>query len=181
MDGPRFDRLARSVTEGSSRRGVLRSFAATALGLTMARLTGAVEAKNRKKKKIKRNSFGCVNVGSFCKNAGQCCSGICQGKKGKKKCQAHDASTCAVGQTIDDCGGANVLCTASGGDPGVCVTTTGNAAYCATSLDCFPCKRDVDCEPFCGQGAACLPCAGECAAVGNTACAGAGGVACDFV
>jgi hypothetical protein len=181
MDGSRFDRLTRTFTEGSSRRGVLRGFATTALGLTMTRLTGTVAARNRKTKKIKRNGFGCVNVGSFCKNAGQCCSGICQGKKGKKRCKAHDASTCQAGQISTECGAAaDVACTASSGDAGKCTTTTGNAEYCLADGECFPCKKDADCQAFCGPQAACIPCADDCEETGGTACVGANEGDCGF-
>jgi hypothetical protein len=182
MDATRIDRSIRTLTQATGRRAAVRSLGTSGLAMLAAlRFPMSMEArKKRKQKKITRNTFGCVNVGGFCKNGGQCCSGICQGKKGKKHCQAHDARTCEAGQTIAECGGAKVQCTTSGGDPGECVTTTGNAAYCATSFDCFPCKKDVDCEPACGAGAACLPCAGACADVGSTLCAGAGGDVCDF-
>jgi hypothetical protein len=172
MDSVRFDRLTRSVSTVLSRRTL-----AGALGLgALVRpdLADAKKHKKRKKKKIKRNDFGCVNVGGFCKNSGQCCSGICSGKKDKKKCQAHDASTCQVGQTFTQCGGAeNVGCTSTGGNTdSTCVTTTGTAAYCAGAATCAPCKTDADCEAVCGAGAACFPCAAECPDDGGTACAG---------
>src|SRR4051794_8512906 len=124
MDSVRFDGLARSVSTMLSRRTL-----ASALGLGALALPGLAEAKkkhhHKKKKKVKFNDFGCVDVGRFCKNNDQCCSGICEGKKDKKKCQAHDESTCQAGQ--DSCAGSPELCTTSAGGPGQCVQTTGNA------------------------------------------------------
>src|SRR5437867_559955 len=128
MDARHFDRWARPLVEGASRRDAI--VAALLGSVALARGGSGVMAKKqkhkRKRKKITRNSFGCVNVGGFCKNGGQCCSGICQGKKGKGKCQAHDASTCQPGQTSEECGGAaDIACTTGAGDPnGTCVTTT---------------------------------------------------------
>jgi hypothetical protein len=179
MDTDRFDSLTRTFATVLSRRAIAGALGLGALALPD--LAGAKKKrKNQSKKKVKFNDFGCVNVGGFCKKAGQCCSGICKGKKGKKKCKAHDGSTCVAGQTIVACGGALVVCTTSGGGFGSCLTTTGNAPYCSVSFDCFPCKKDIDCEPICGQGAACLACGEVCAAVGGTMCAASGGLGCDF-
>jgi hypothetical protein len=173
VDCNRFDRLTRSFSTLLSRRTF-----ASALGLGALSLPSLADAKkkhhrkhkkHKHKKKVKRNDFGCVNVGKFCKNNGQCCSGICQGKKGKKKCKAHDESTCQPGQDV--CLGIEVECITTLGDSGACVRTTGNASYCFASGDCFPCTRDPDCESTFGAGAACIVCA-ECAITGNTACVG---------
>jgi hypothetical protein len=151
MDDAHFDRL--------TRRYVLGGLAA-ALGLGTARLPDVAHA--RKRKKVKFNAFGCVDVGRFCKKAGQCCSGICQGKKGKKKCRAHDADICSSGDGNAFCNPDSpnpVACTTSTGN-GVCRTTTGNAGFCVEGGDCFPCTKDAECVPFCGAGAACFACAG---------------------
>src|SRR5581483_12329817 len=43
---------------------------------------------------------GCAKVGKSCKQADQCCSGICTGKHGKKKCRGHGAGTCQRSQDI---------------------------------------------------------------------------------
>jgi hypothetical protein len=174
MDSDRFDGLTRSVSTLLSRR----SFA-SALGLSTLALPALVEAKkkhkHKKKKKVKLNDFGCVNVGDFCKNNGQCCSGICQGKKGKGKCQAHNESTCQPGQDV--CTVPAVDCTSETGDPGACSITTGQATYCEANGTCFDCKKDADCVAVCGAGAACIVCA-ECSETGNTACVGASADSC---
>jgi hypothetical protein len=177
MDGNRFDSLTRAVSTLLSRRTL-----AGTLGLRAMTLPGLADAKkhkhkHKKKHKVKFNDFGCVNVGNFCKNNDQCCSGICQGKKGKKKCQAHDQSTCQSGQTITECGGStNVTCTTSSGAPdGVCLSTTGQGEFCAGFATCFVCAKDADCQALCGPQAACIACPACAAAPGNagTACAAA--------
>jgi hypothetical protein len=168
MDANRFDRLTRSVATPASRRSVL-----AALGVAVAAVPPTVNARKRKRRKVRRNAFGCVDVGGFCKNGGQCCSGICTGKKGKKKCRAHDAQGCQPGvqdTTCDATGGADVTCTtSSGATDGVCGTTTGRAGYCLFSGGCFPCTKDAECQEFCGPRAACILC-DDCTNDGGTSC-----------
>jgi hypothetical protein len=54
------------------------------LGLGAASFPDVLQAK-MKRKKLKHNQFGCVEVGNACRgNCANCCSGICQGKKPKK-------------------------------------------------------------------------------------------------
>jgi hypothetical protein len=180
MDSHQFDRLARSFSRLLSRR----SFASL-VGFRALLLSGQSQAKKkhkRKKKKVKRNDFGCVDVGKFCKNDGQCCSGICQGKKDKKTCKAHDESTCQTGQSISECGGTDVPCTTSTGDTdGLCFTTTGKAGYCYRTGNCFVCNKDADCTAVCGPQAACIVCAGCSREVGtDTGCVGPSADSCDF-
>jgi hypothetical protein len=177
MDARRFDALTRLLGAPRTRRSLGALVAMLGLGSLAAE-----ESRAKKKDKIKKNAFGCVNVKGNCRGKdNKCCSGICKGKKPKKdekdksKCKAHDQSTCQPGQTIGDCGGIAVECVTSFGFLGQCVTTTGNAGYCFLDGDCFPCKKDSDCIPFCGDQAACIACpGGECAAAGGTACVGPG-------
>lgn len=147
MDADRFDALARTLNgAASSRRTAVAGLAA--LGLA----AGHVPARaTRRRRKVRRNAFGCVNVGRFCRSADQCCSGICRGNKGKRKCRAHDTGGCALADNF--CAGGN------GNDcaPGcVCNVTTGKAPHCGPTVFCpaAECQRDADCgEP----GAACIP------------------------
>src|SRR5688572_19569171 len=180
MGPSRFDALTRSLAVSPTRRGVLQRLAGVlALGL-LGSLPRVVSSKKGKRNKPKKNAFGCLNVGQPCRGKnGKCCSGICQGKKPKKgkkdksRCVGHDGSTCLPGQHMEECGGvANVACATSVGLAGSCATTTGNAAYCLSSGECFPCTRDADCQAVCGPRAACIQCATECAGRGGTACMG---------
>ncbi|MGH2618506.1 MAG: hypothetical protein ACRDJC_25020, partial [Thermomicrobiales bacterium] len=155
--------------------------AAAGVGLGVARLPDDAGAKTRRKRKKPKqprpNAFGCLDVGDSCTRASQCCSGICEGKKGKRRCRAHDTGGCSAGLTpAAGCGGtADIACTTSRGQPGRCATTTGNAGYCVAefhSYSDFSCKTDVDClvvsDGFLGPDAACVLCAdGD----GGTLCA----------
>ena len=178
MHQPRKLALPTNLAGFPSRRDLLRGLAGLGFGFELG-IAGSAEPgsarkrnhkkrkKRKKKPKITKNYFGCVDVGGFCQNADQCCSGICTGGKNQKTCQAHDQSTCQPGATV--CTPPYTECKTTAGDTGVCGTTTGNAGYCAVRGDCFPCRRDIDCEPFYGQGAACAIC---------TACGVTGGAIC---
>jgi hypothetical protein len=172
VDTVRFDYLTRALSHRLPRR----TFAG-ALGIgavVFPTLTDAKKKrkKRKKKKKVKLNDFGCVDVGKFCKTSDQCCSGICEGKKGNKTCQAHDKGSCQANQ--DTCGGPPFFpCTTSTGESGVCTITTGKAPYCNTTGGCFPCRKDADCVPFCGLQAACVVCETQCGTTaGFTLCVG---------
>lgn len=167
MDADRFDRLSRAAARVLTRRAMAGILGVGFLALPC--LTDARKKKRRKRKqKIRRNAFGCVNVGRFCKSNGQCCSGICNGKK---RCRAHDSGGCQAGQDV--CAGTTVPCTTGTGDAGLCVRTTGNAGYCSFSGRCTTpsCQKDADCQELCGPQAACIVCEGDCHS-GRTVCVG---------
>jgi hypothetical protein len=181
MDPTRFDDLLRMLARASARRAVLGGLSATVLGLGAGRLPNVASAKKKKSKKkpLKLNSYGCVNVDGACQGKdANCCSGICDGekpKKGKKdksKCLAHDTGTgCHAGEQVPFCGGStSIACTTSTGGNGLCDTTTGNAPFCTDDGECFPCKKDSDCVPICGARSACAKCATGCASTGGTVC-----------
>lgn len=168
MDGSQFDNGIRSIAE--SRRSLL----AVVLAATAARLgVSATDArkkrkpKKRKPKKAAPNEFGCLEVGDPCKNAAQCCSGICEGKK----CRSHDTGTCnqkgpeicvidpPLSLTCDN----DATCR--------CFATTAGSIACTRfepAVSCVECQRDPDCEAqgF-PTGTVCAPfsvgpCAGQC-------------------
>lgn len=171
MDHDRFDQIARTVSSRLSRRAAAGALGLGSLGLAALGPAEVATAK-KGKKKVKTNEFGCVDVGKFCKKSDQCCSGICQGKKNKKKCKAHNEVTCQNGQREEFCGGTVVPCqTPNGDNKGGCNTTTGKAGYCTRDGVCFACNKDADCVSRCGPQAACVLCAG-CTETGGRGCAG---------
>jgi hypothetical protein len=178
MDGTQFDHMIREFTR--SRRSLLGGGLAAVTG----RLVGpAVEARKhrkgekRKGKKVRPNEFGCLELGNPCGSAADCCSGICEGKKGKRRCGAHDTGGCVAGSTSISCGGADVACIAAPGEAGLCATTTGNAGYCRSAFYDYPCQTDFDCQTVnggrLGPRAACIRCA---VAVGGSICVTVTGV-----
>jgi hypothetical protein len=178
VDQNRFDPLAHAVGGVPSRRAILRHVAGVGFGLGSAGLPIVAATKRQRKAKrrnakIELNAYGCVNVGDFCRNAGQCCSGLCKGKKRRKRCRAHDSEGCEAGATSGLCavGLQDVACTTSRGAPGICYTTTGNAGICAVAHGdarlCRECAEDVECQALFGPGAACVPCPGDCPATGT--------------
>jgi hypothetical protein len=192
VDPDRFDTLVRRYCRGSSRRRLVAALATVALGSPWAAVLdgSAGKGKKRKKRRKKRqtnqppqfNEFGCVDVGGRCTNADQCCSGICEGGKSDKRCLAHDTSGCEAGLHSALCvdPSASRGCRTPADLQGECDTTTGNAGYCSAfdvfieNQNCRPCRRDVDCQPFCGAQAACIRCSGcnEPGPLGFTACVG---------
>ena len=169
MDASHFDRATRSLAAASSRRLLLRGLAT--LGLALAHLPSRVRAKKRKKK-LKFNEFGCVNVGGKCRGKDNvCCSGICQGKKPKKgnkdksKCVAHGVGGCQPDQDhcVDFQGNA-----CPDNASASCWRTTGQSSFCGDGGNsaCVVCAKDVDCEALYGAGAACVVCV-DCSQTGT--------------
>jgi hypothetical protein len=157
----------------SRRRVILWSFLA---GLPLG--CGGQEAmagkRGRKaKQKIRRNEFGCVSVGSFCRNDAQCCTGLCDGKKGKRRCSGHGAGTCNQ-EAEGVCQSLNPISTACNNRADcACFRTTGDSSVCAELFcvrpgcsECAVCRSDADCV------ALGLPPGAACAAVAEGLCAG---------
>jgi hypothetical protein len=177
LDSLQFDELTRSLSK--SRRALLTgALALTAEWFGNSNAEARKKRKHRKRKTVKQraakpNAYGCIDVGDLCQNGSQCCSGTCAGKKGKRTCRAHDVGDCQAGAEPDFCGVTDIACTTSGGQPGACATTTGNAGYCLVSGDCYACRTDLDCQRagggILGPTAACIQCFG-CAEHGGTAC-----------
>jgi hypothetical protein len=155
MDQQRLTLLTRSLTRVPSRRDVLRGLVAAGFGLGVARFPAIAEAKKPKKKrpkKAKPNAYGCRSVGVACQNADQCCSSICAGKQGMKKCRAHDTGTCKQDGVLAPCNNR----TNCG-----CFRTTAGSDVCAELFppsDCVECQRDADCLALgFPSGSACAP------------------------
>jgi hypothetical protein len=152
---------------GTSRRRALWLFAWGTLGVvTHHRAGGTVGAKKRKKKgrDAKPNAFGCLDVGKPCRGKDAlCCSGICAGKKpgkgkqDKRTCAAHNTGGCLPERSF--CVDSEAFCSPTA----ACLTTTGNAGFCAEDLgfdrevNCQPCVRDTECEQLgFAAGSACV-------------------------
>lgn len=110
MDDLTFDRLARLVSTDASRRTVVRSAGASALGaLGLAALLGAEETRAKKDGKKKRRCK--KTVGATCNPPGKkCCRGLacqegsCCRKLGTK---CTDGSECCGTGICDDVSGGN--------------------------------------------------------------------------
>jgi len=105
--------------------------------------------------------------------------GLAAGAPGQAR-KRRKRKTCRVGQTTAFCGGSDVVCKTGSGEAGQCHTTTGGAAYCAGSGNCFACATDADCVDVCGQGAACVQCAAGCPETGGTGCLGVSSTSCSI-
>jgi hypothetical protein len=177
MDTVRFDRLTRAFSHLLSRRRLVGTLGLAAIGLPDP--IAAKKKRKRKKEEPKLNAFGCVNVGQFCKNDEQCCSGICEGKREKRKCKAHGTGTCdQEGPGL--CTAPNPeLLTCNNSAECACIRTTAGSNFCydqrsESGSDCAECQQDADCE------ALGFPPGTACAAVLAGRCAGAcaGGMYC---
>lgn len=175
MDGSHFDDALRALA--SSRRSVLATGLVLATGRLNASATEARKKRRHKKRKPKAtpNEFGCLEVADPCTSAEQCCSGICEGKKGKRTCRGHDAGTCQPqpGFCMDP---NSLLVPCNNTINCVCLRTTADSLYCAGlgPSVCADCQRDADCTALgFPAGSACVP-------VGIGACTGAcpGGMMC---
>jgi hypothetical protein len=177
MNATHFESPARTLTTAPSRRTVLRlTLGGTLVGLLTRLGRDDAAAKKMRKRRLKRNSYGCVNVGNAChgKDA-NCCSGICEGKKPKQgkqdksRCVNHNTADCSFGQ--DAC-----LVPIDCGPQSTCYRTTGEGSICGVGAlgQCRPCTKDADCTTEFGPGAACIICANDCPEGQETACMPAG-------
>ena len=157
MDANRFDAATRDFFHSASRRRVLAGIAAL-VATTSILAEADAKSRNQKKKKLKRNSFGCVNVGQKCYGKSEaCCSGICEGGKKHGKCVGHNVGSCGAG---DGTCSESIAC---GPNQSRCYQTTGNAGYCGDANTCFcaACQKDADCLAMgFPPGSACVLCLG---------------------
>lgn len=168
MERSRFDQLTRQIAGVSSSRGFKPAIggrrsllAAVVVAVATGVGTGGVDAgkrrKQKKRKKARPNEFGCLDVGKPCQNEEQCCSGVCEGKKGKRTCRAHDTGTCQQDGQLVPCNNRSNC---------GCFRTTASSDVCAELFPpsaCAECRRDADCEalgfpPGSACGLAPFPC-----------------------
>ncbi len=159
MDGQSFDTLARSVSEPSSRRGLLGGFAALALGLGGAGLHDTTTARKKRKHKRKNEqkdsttlppSFDrCVAMidGAPCGNYGclVCLNEVCSPNPlNDGSCGADGTGRCSFGSCNPrpTCTGTEAMCPA--GDASCCSGRCGGGA-CYLAVPGALCKRGEDC------------------------------------
>lgn len=160
MNADRFDELLRVMT-GSRRMALGAALAAVGAGFVPGSDAAGKSRKPGKAKKPKPNVYGCLNVGARCKRAEQCCSGICEGKKGRRKCRAHDTGTCDQ-DAPGYCEAGNPYLAQCNGGGCLCFRTTGDSRFCAGSVVCETCQRDADCLSLgYPPGSACAPVSGD--------------------
>jgi hypothetical protein len=151
MDGHRFDLLSKSLATRDSRRSTLQALAASVLAIGLGGL-GLEDA-----------SAQCKPEGKKCKKSGQCCSGKCKGKKGKKKCRCRALKEPCTGTTGDNTCCGDLLCSTSACEPGNrCCRPLGES--CSSTCDC--CSQGAQCV----SGECCLGEGGLCGFVGDAGC-----------
>ena len=92
MDSNRFDSLAKTIGRRRSRRSAFQALAATALTAASVRL-GLSEEPAAAAQVTTERRFDCLAVGDSCNGKDdKCCSGRCEGKKGKKGGRARTAN-----------------------------------------------------------------------------------------
>jgi hypothetical protein len=161
VNGKRFDDLIRAVM--ATRRALLGgALASVVVGFGARGSDAAGKPRHKKRdKKPRPNAYGCLGVGAACKREGQCCSGICDGKKDKKTCRAHDVGTCNQ-KMPGYCEVGNPQLAVCDGDGCNCIRTTANSNFCANNVICADCKRDADCTALgFPAGSACAPLGGN--------------------
>lgn len=177
MEAQRFARLSRVLTSIPSRRDILIGLSGAGVALGLARRPEDAGAKKKRKnkkktKKAKPNRFGCLEAGDPCKNVDQCCSGICEGKKGRRTCRARNVGTCTPDMP-GFCLAPNPVLMSCNNRPGcACFRTTAGSNSCldtsGTTDFCADCRKDTDCLALgFPAGSACIPvtagnCSGNC-------------------
>ena len=99
MDGERFDRLTRALSDGMSRRRAVRAFAGSLVAVAVAAAKpGAAGADD------------CKRADKPCKKHSQCCSGLCVPETGLCGCTAPADCDDRNGCTVDLCGPVSHQC-----------------------------------------------------------------------
>lgn len=118
MDPNRFDRFARSIAVGKTRRQTLKIAVAGVLGVAVTRI-GVREAE-----------AVCRELGRTCSEHAVCCSGFCgsQDATGRRRC------ACPSGTTA--CGEACVNIHTDENNCGACNSPCATGAHCDNALCC---------------------------------------------
>ena len=151
MDQNSFGFLTRALVSKPSRREVLRGLVGVGLGPGVLHAPLIADARKKRKRqkarpKVAPNSYGCLEVDDPCETADECCSGVCEGKKGKQRCQAHDIGTC--NQVFPGlCSNPPTIASCNDSSTCYCLRTTANSNFCAQlgKTHCTACSKDSDC------------------------------------
>jgi len=167
MDGDRFDSLTRALGSGRSRRGMLKTLGAAALGAAGVSRLGAAVAKNGS-----FDNSACVNFCNAAFRKGSARS-ACQhaGAHGTGPCAACEASivnycsgTCTnVSTDATNCGACGHVCPSDACNAAIC-----DAGVCGTT----PAKHGGQCAPapdLCTNVSTC-DASGDCVAGGAVTC-----------
>jgi hypothetical protein len=152
MDDNRFDSLTRALGSGRSRRGVLKTLGAAALGAIGLTTVGEAAAAPPASKPSKPSK--CYGDHSSCTNGKQCCSGTCTNR------------TCAPAVPVDLCAGKTCddgnECTTDSCSGGVCSHNPTSGAPCNGGLG--TCDPSGTCKPgvACGPAMSCPPPSSSC-------------------
>ena len=166
MDERSFDGLTRLFgSRGRDRRWVFKAVGTTVAALAAGTIGPASAA----------DAAACGSEGDPCRRRGDCCSGLCQGPKGKRRCRARGVGTCQQGE--DSCrANPDDVPRCNGKDFCGCFVTTGGSSFCGTGGDRARCRSDADCvaRGF-PKGSACIEanrgiCGENCAELSGTAC-----------
>lgn len=167
VDTDRFDQLARWVNS-NNRREVIGAVLA---GVAAAFGGAAVNATDARRKVIAEGPCGNGGVkDNRCKRNSQCCTGLCDKKKGKKP-----YGRCRCRKLTQSCQ-EDRNCCATAGQPMSCV-----AGACQTTDTCVPddgvcsasaaCCEGLTCEAGICRGATlCVPLGGVCSGGGPSCC-----------
>jgi hypothetical protein len=158
MNPVRFDGLLRRLAAPVGRRQAA-GLVAAALGVRAADSVDAGAAPQA--------AAGCRNAGKPCKRGSQCCSGVCAGKKGQKRCKpAPNQGICTIAD--DDCAVDTFTpCGVAGDSVCRCVKTTAGLPFCADPRAFLEpggdgCASDAECAELIGGGARCIRTEPEC-------------------
>ena len=177
-EGERLSRLRSTLLGLPSRRDVLRGIAATGIALVSVAAPASAGSKPKRKRKrrkrrqtpAKPNRYGCLSNNAPCRRASQCCSSVCSGQPGRKRCRAHGTGTCNQAVPAFCETSVPTLTHCDNSEFCWCLRTTSGSSYCGSAVtsDCAACKRDADCVALgYPPGSACAPftngaCAGNC-------------------
>lgn len=100
MEQNRFDQLAHALSGRPSRRTLAGMLSLGAAWLAEGFRGEVASARKKHKKKARKNAFGCVDVGKFCKNGGQCCSGQSAKRTARAPVWLVRGSLSAVARTL---------------------------------------------------------------------------------